>query len=323
MYEPFWPSLAISQVSITRKGTSAAPPCRAGRHGISLFARFLIVVNYGIWGNELMNKKALIMMLGSIGISAAANSVFAATVDVGVAVQSIDDNGKIIGNAAFKTWDLSDSALWTATTTGGDDVLNDLIRSDIRFKNGSKWGSSAEFYITDLKYDVDPTLSFDFTLVNNTTFNQVYSIYYTTPLAPALTGNINSSANLTAVLKDVGGAAGAKITPANGNSNIMRSWDITEDQNQISKNVDIGNAFAVTSGTGTQSWSAMNTLYCSASDACETMSTVLTLTLSKGDSVRLYGDVTQVSEVPVPAAAWLFASGIGLLTRIRRKTRSA
>jgi len=322
MYKPFWPLLATSQLSITRKELMPCYSLAQGRTGCRYLRIFETWRNHGILGSELMNKKVLILMLGLTGISATANSAFAATVGVGVTVQSVDDNGNVIGAAGTKVWDLSDAALWTATTTDGH-VLNDLISSDLRWKNSGQWGSSAEFYITDLKFDADPTLSFDFTLSNNTVFNQVYSINYNTPLSPALSGNINSSANLTAILKDLGGAAGAKITPANGNGNIMRSWDITENQNQISKNVDIGNAFAITSGTGNQNWSATNTLYCSAADVCEVMSTVLTLTLSKGDSVRLYGDVTQVSEVPVPAAAWLFASGLGLLTGARRKARKA
>jgi len=269
-----------------------------------------------------MNKKSLALILGLTGFSCVANTALAAVVDVGVTIQSIDDSGNLIGVAGTKTWDLSDASLWGSTTTDGH-TLNDLISSDLKWKDGGQWGSSAEFYIGDLKYDADPALSFDFTLTNNTAFNQVYSISYNTPLFPGLTGNIDSSANLTAVLNDVGGVAGAKITPANGNGNIMRSWDITANQNQISKNVDIGNAFTIVSGTGTQNWSAINSLYCSSADACETMSTVLTLTLSKGDSVRLYGDVTQVAEVPVPAAAWLFASGLGLLSGLRRKVRKA
>jgi len=273
-----------------------------------------------------MKKKLLVLMLGLAAVSATVNTALAATVGVGVTVQSVDDNGIAVGSAGSKAWDLSNAALWNATTTDGH-TLNDLIATDLKWKNGGNWGSSAEFYITDLKFDADPTLSFDFTLTNNTALNQVYSVSYNTPLSPALSGNINSSAHLNAVLSDVGGVAGAKISPANGNGSIMRSWDITENLNQVSKNVDIGNAFGIASGTGTQNWSAINTLFCSTADVCETMSTVLTLTLSKGDSVRLFGDVTQVSsvtqtsEVPVPAAAWLFASGLGLLSGVRRKVR--
>lgn len=272
-----------------------------------------------------MNKKALILIFGLTGFSTAANTALAAAVDVGVTIQSVDDNGNLMGDEGTKVWDLSSAALWSSTTTDGH-TLNDLISTSNRWKNGgaaTQWDSAAEFYITDLKFDADPMLSFDFTLENNTAFNQVYSIYYNTPLFPSLSGNIDSSANLTAVLSDVGGVAGARITPANGNGNILRSWDITEQQNQISKNVDIGTAFNIASGTGIQNWSAVNSLYCSSADECEIMSTVLTLTLSKGDSVRLYGDITQVSEVPVPAAAWLFASGLGLLSGARRKVRKA
>lgn len=270
-----------------------------------------------------MKKKLLLIALGLTGIAAAVNPALAA-VDVGVTIQTVDDEGNLIGSAGTREWNLDDPALWTPTTADGH-TNNDLIATNMRWKLGGAagpaWGSAAEFYINDLDFDVDPALAFDFTLTNNTAFNQVYSITYNTPLLPALTGTINSSANLTAELTDLGGLAGARITPANGNGNIMRSWDITVNQNQISKNVDIGSVFSIASGSATQSWSAVNTLFCSTGDECETMSTVLTLTLSKGDSVHLYGGVVQVAEVPVPAAMWLFASGIGLLSAMRRKTR--
>lgn len=275
-----------------------------------------------------MNKKALYLMMGLAGAITAANTTHAATVNVAVAIQQANDDGSLVnGTQGTKTWDLSDTALWSSTTTDGH-TLNDLISTSTRWKNGgtsSAWGSAAEFYIHDLTFDVDPSLSFDFTLANNTAFTQVYSVYYNTPLLPNLTGTVSSSANLTAVLTDAGGTAGARIAPANGNGNIMRSWDLTVNQNQISKNVDIGSAFSVTSGSATRNWSAINALECGlGGDACETMSTVLTLTLSRGDSVRLYGGLVQeqAAVVPLPGAVWLFGSLIGLLVGIRRKQRS-
>lgn len=233
-------------------------------------------------------------------------SAHAATVGLGVTIQQADDNGNLIaGTAGSKTWDLSNSTLWTATG-----AVNDL-NGTLQWKNGTgSFSTSAGIAVGNLTFDTDPSLSFDVTLTNNTAFNQVYTIAYNTPLSPTLAGVINSSANLTATLTDAGGAAGAKIAPANGNGNIMRSWDITTNQNQISKNVDIGNAFTIASSTGIQSWSAANTLFCSTGDECETMTTVLTLTLSKGDSVRLQGDLTQVPAVPVPAAFWLMGSAL-------------
>ena len=269
-------------------------------------------------------KKKVYCLTFAAGILALAGSVQAASVDVAVEIQQADDNGTLVdGTLGSKLWDLSDASLWDSTTVDGH-TTNDLISTSMRWKNGGAsgpdWGSAAEFYVNDLSFDVDPMLSFDFTLTNNTAFNQVYSVYYNTPLLPNLSGVVNSSANLTAQLTDAGGVVGAAIAPANGNGNIMRSWDLTANLNQISKNVDIGSAFIIGSGSGSNSWSVTNSLVCgSGNDACETMATVLTLTLSKGDSVRLFGSLVQQAAVPVPAAIWLFGSALAFVVGLRRK----
>ncbi len=263
---------------------------------------------------SIANKKILIAALALAGFVATANTAFAATVGLGVTIQQVDDNGNVLaGTEGSKAWDLSSSALWT--TTGFVSDLNGTLR----WKNGGQWGSSAEFNVENLAFDIDPALSFDLTLNNNTAFNQVYTIAYNTPMLPTLSGVINSSANLIATLTDVNNVGGAKITPANGNGNIMRSWDITTSSNQVSKNVDIGSAYSITSGFGVQNWSATNTLFCSIGDPCETMTSVLTLTLSKGDSVRLQGSLSQTPAVPLPASFWLMGSALVGLGTIGRK----
>jgi hypothetical protein len=277
-----------------------------------------------------MKKNALYLLIGCAGLLPIANTVSAASVGVAVTIQQVDDEGNLVaGTAGTKEWALGDPKLvWTQTSTieadGKVHVLNDLANitgtsNQIRWKNGGTFGTAADIYINDLKYDVDPMLSFNFSLNNFTAYNQVYTIAYNTPLAPTLSGTVNSSASLTATLTDAAGVAGAKIAPANGNGNIMRSWDLTVNGNQISKNVDVGSQFIVGSGiTASNTWSAVNTLECGiAGDACETMSTVLTLMLSKGDKVTLQGSVVQT--VPVPASVWLFGSALALLLRMRRK----
>lgn len=269
--------------------------------------------------------KTLLLMGGALSALLSLETQ-AAAVNLAVTIQQTNDDGSLVeGTSGTKLWDLSNSALWSSTTTEGH-VLNDLISTSLKWKNGTGgFDTTAGMYVNDLTFDVDPVLSFDFTLANNTSFNQTYSLSYNTPLFPNLTGVVNSSANLTAVLKDTGGLAGAKITPANGNGNIMRSWDLTVDQNQISKNVDIGSLFSIASGTATKNWTAVNTLDCGfGNGACETMLTTLTLTLSKGDQVRLYGNVTQEqpSPVPLPAAVWFFGSAIAFLVGIGRKKKT-
>lgn len=262
--------------------------------------------------------KALVALSGALPLV----SVQASPVNLSVVIQQADDEGNLISNSplASKTWDLSSPQLWSSSDVDGHQ-LNDLIATNLRWKNSSKsaFGSAAEIYINDLTYDADPLLSFDLLLMNNTAFNQTYSISYNTPLLPTLSGLINSSAHLNAELTDAGGLVGAKIAPGLGNTNILRAWDITTNGDLISKNVDLGSIYSLPSGAGSMSWVANNTLVCGAGlDACETMSATLTLTLSKGDQVRLWGEVEQLQAVPIPAGIWLLSTGLALFGGWRR-----
>lgn len=264
-----------------------------------------------------MKNNALFLAMGLAGLMSVADSANAA-LSFAVTIQQTDDNGNLVGTAGTRTWDLTTQS-WSPTTTDGH-TLNDLVNTLSWRNGGTSLTDSASFIVGNLTYDVDPSLSFDATFTNNTAFNQTYSVSYNTPLSPSLSGLINSSANLTAQLTDAGGIGGAFVKPGNGNGNIMRSWDLTVAGNEISKNVDIGSQLVILNGTGSNSWSASNTLICgTAGSACETMTTTLTFTLSKGDKVRLFGDLTQVAAVPVPAAVWLFGSVLAGFMSLRRK----
>jgi hypothetical protein len=270
-----------------------------------------------------MNKKTLSAIVGIFGALSCTQSVHAAPVTFEVSIQETNDDGSLVGAEFSKIWDFSDAALWQ--TSSENPEVSDLIRTDIKWKNSSKlaFGAAAGIYVNDLKFDPDPMLSFDVTLVNNSARNQTYSIAYNTPLSPLLTGLVNSSSSLTAVLTDLNGNGNAKVSPLNGSS-ILRAFDLTVNDTEISKNVDVGNTFSIISGTGTQNWSAVNTLICGTGEfACENMSAVITVTLTKGDKVRLYGQVEQIQAVPVPSSALLLGSILALFAGVRRKFRAA
>lgn len=270
-----------------------------------------------------MNKKSLSAIVGILGVLSCAQSASAAPVTLELSIQETNDDGSLVGPEVSKIWDLSDAILWQSSSD--DPALNDLIRTDIKWKNSSRlaFGAAAGIYVNDLKFDPDPLLSFDVTFVNNTTRNQTYSMSYNAPLSPLLTGLVKSSSSLTAVLTDLNGNGGAKASPLNGSS-ILRAFDLTVNDSEISKNVDVGNSFSISAGTATKNWSAVNTLVCGTGDfACENMSAVLTVTLTKGDKVRLYGHVEQIQDVPVPSSALLLGSVLALFAGVRRKLQTA
>jgi hypothetical protein len=87
----------------------------------------------------------------------------------------------------------------------------------------------------------------------------------------------------------------------------------------ISKNVNIGDLFNIVGGTGGTTFSADNSLVCG--QACATMSAILSFTLTGQDAVGFSGKVVQA--VPIPAAVWLFVSGLAALLRGARRMTPA
>src|SRR4051812_8064021 len=129
----------------------------------------------------LVEKKILMVALVLAGFVTTANTAFAAIVtpELSVTIQQADDNGNLIdGTSGAKLFSsvLSDPTRWTTS-----DQVNDL-NSTLQWKNGAgTFATTAGITVDNLTFDKDPSLSFDFTLANNTSFNQVYTIAYNTP----------------------------------------------------------------------------------------------------------------------------------------------
>lgn len=163
----------------------------------------------------------------------------------------------------------------------------------------------------------DPLLLYSANATNLTANPLAYSFAFNTPLVPNLLGPVDSYAELGLTLTD-GLNNGATVQPTVPGGKMLTSFDLYGNGTPISKNVDIGDLFSILSGTGTNTYTDTDSLTCS--QACVTMSAILSFTLTGQDSVGFSGKVIQTSAVPLPAAAWLFGTGLlGLYPSVRKR----
>ena len=178
-------------------------------------------------------------------------------------------------------------------------------------------GNGSTFTIGSAEAIPDPLLFFAGSATNNTNAPLSYSIAFNSPLLPNLLGPVDSHAELGLTLTD-GLNDGATVQPTTPGGKMLNSFDLYSTGTPISKNVNIGDLFSILSGTGGTTFSADNSLVCG--QACVTMSAIMSFTLTGQDAVGFSGKVVQVAPVPLPAAAFLFGSGLlGLAGALRKK----
>jgi hypothetical protein len=174
----------------------------------------------------------------------------------------------------------------------------------------------SSFTIGGMEFDPDPLLLIAASAINLSGAAVDYSFTFSTPLIPALNGQVNTHSELGVTLTD-GLGDGASVAPVAGQTHMLTAFDLYGSGEAISKNVDIGTL----SGAGFSSFSADSFFNCV--QACVTQRAVLAFSLSSLDSVGFSGRIVQ-TPVPLPAAAWMFGSGLlGLLGIVRRKRPGA
>ncbi|MCP9440935.1 MAG: VPLPA-CTERM sorting domain-containing protein [Nitrospira sp.] len=179
--------------------------------------------------------------------------------------------------------------------------------------------SGSTFIIQEAGAIPDPVLFFSASATNVSSVPLAYSFAFNVPLTPSLLGPINSHASLGITLTD-GLSNGAAVQPVVPGGSLLTSYDLFSNGGSISKNVDIGSLFSILSGTGATTFSANGQLTCG--QPCVTMASVLSFTLTPQDTAGFNGRVIQ-EPVPLPAALWLFGSGVASLLGLARRQRAA
>lgn len=178
--------------------------------------------------------------------------------------------------------------------------------------------NGSTFTISDAYAIPDPVLFFSASATNTTGAPLAYSFAFNTPLVPNLLGPVSSHAELGVTLTD-GLNNGATVQPAIPGGKMLTSFDLFANGTPISKNVNIGDLFSILNGTAATTFSADSSLVCG--QACVTMSAILAFTLTGEDAAGFTGKVVQA--VPIPAAVWLFVSGLAALLRGARRMTPA
>ena len=171
--------------------------------------------------------------------------------------------------------------------------------------------------LTEMSGNIDPVLGFGLGATNSSALPKTFAFAFSLPLG-GLPVPINTASQLGTTLTAFT-AAGGSVFPTLGGGKIVDSQDIAFSPfASVDKGVDIGNGLSVASQTtATNIENASGSII--AGGPYDLMSVVVAFGLTPNTGVGFSGFVEQ-TPVPVPAAVWLFGTGlIGLIAVARRK----
>jgi len=215
---------------------------------------------------------------------------------------SVKVDGNLVGNGSFMidpvTGDISTSSPWVMDLGGGASV-----------SLGGLFGNA------------DPILAFSLSAGTGATGN-TFEFNFNLPIA--LAGTINASSSVSYSLTSLT-AAGAQISPLSGNVVVAEEVDTTPGGLlALNKGVDVGNTFFFSVGPATQASSVFTASNVFTGDLqYDLMRVNVAFALTPHSQAGISGFVQQVeapAPVPLPAAFWLFGSGMaGLIGMAKRR----
>jgi len=210
-------------------------------------------------------------------------------------------NGESVANGSFQS----------------DPKTGDIIFTDPVTVTGNNYTAS----INTVSGNVDPILGFGVGASTSGGIGSTFGFTFNLPIA--LQGTIFADSSVSYSLSSLT-SAGAQVAPVVG-SNIVSAFEVDTSVGglpSLNKGVDVGDKFFFFGGPETNNspvYTASNSF--TGDLAYDLMTVKVDFSLSADSTVGMSGFVQQV--VPVPAAVWLFGSGLlGLVAVARRRKAS-
>ena len=207
----------------------------------------------------------------------------------------------------------------------GNIVLNtdpdSITGNNVMIQDGSViWamGDGSTISVDELYGNADPILGFGIGASTAGVGGSTFSFTFNLPIA--LEGTIFANSSVSYSLSSLSDA-GAQVAPVG--SNIVTALEVDTSvggKDTLNKGVDVGDTFFFLGGPDIQSSSTFTASNSFTGDlAYDLMIVKIDFSLSADSTVGISGFVQQVV-VPIPAAVWLFGSGLlGLVGIARRK----
>jgi len=225
------------------------------------------------------------------------------------------------------------SIIINGTNAGGGELIYDATSGDITLSTDNITGGGMVMSSGDIMWDMgngntvsvgslsgnaDPILGFGLGASTGAT-GSTFGFTFNLPIA--LEGPIDANSSVSYSLSSLT-TGGAQISSVGGGK-IVTAYEVDTSVGGIgslNKGVDVGDTFFFNGGPDTQEssvFTASNSF--TGNLAYDLMAVNVNFSLSANSTVGISGFVEQMV-VPVPAAAWLFGSGlIGLIGVARRK----
>lgn len=268
--------------------------------------------------NKLVQKISVISTLIVITTAASSQLQAGTIVQCGNTICTSDFTVTFNGNATGGGQFLYNAA-------SGDISLNtnasSIVGNGVVQNGGLVWmmGDGSKITVSSLYGNADPILGFS---VGASTASSGATFSFNFDLPVAIDGLIKANSSVSYSLTSTTNA-GAQIA-AIGNGKIVSAYEVDTSVGgigSINKGVDVGDTYFHTGGpltTNSAVFTANNTF--TGDLAYDLMAVKIDFSLSADSAVGISGFVSQVPAVPVPAAAWLFASGLlGLVGVARRR----